>query len=394
MTPAADLHRKAMALADEAMLLSLHGQTRAALALYKDALGLEREAAFAAVTERVGEPTISILLRSAATLALDAQETREAERLVATALSMSPADDIANELRDLLEQIHFRRHLELRGIKLNQAEFQFAMNGPAVGFGIVRSEEFVDRVSTIETVLYRTAERELGKPYRDAGRRSKALQEDVAVYVSVPRAASFAVTFKLGYDVQLPLFEGDTTFADKVIDEVLTCFEMLDRRDDESIKERIKDQAYLTNFVALARKVAPDGDRITGIGFTAPAQEGAPREVTFRRRAKDIRPAVPIAPPVQVAASLVQGQTVTITGRLLFASELAHANEIRLDMEGSSTHEGISIPGALILGDAVRVRVPEGMMSDIVKPLWGERVTIEGRREDDALLLTNIYKAE
>jgi len=263
---------------------------------------------------------------------------------------------------------------------MNQAEFQFAMNGPAVGFGIVRSEEFVDRVNTIETVLYRTAERELGKPYRDAGKRSKTLQEEVAVYVSVPRAASFAVTFKLGYDVQLPLFEGDTTFADKVINEVLTFFEMLNRREDDSIKERISDPAYLTNFVALARKVAPDGDRITGIGFTAPAREGPPREVAFRRRAKDIRPVVPVAPPVQVAAQGPEGRGVTITGRLRFASELEHQNEIRLEPDNGDA--------------AVRVQVPEGMMSDIVKPLWGERVTIEGRRHGDEVLLTNIYKAD
>jgi len=166
---AADLHRQAMALADRAMIEVIKGNTEAALGLYKDAFGLERSAALESVNENVGEPTISILHRSAATLALDARETREAERLIAASLAMDPPDDIADQLLDLLEQVHFRRHLELRGLRLNPGEFQFAMTGPAVGYGIVSSEEFVQRVQTLETMLYRTAERLLNQPYRGSG---------------------------------------------------------------------------------------------------------------------------------------------------------------------------------------------------------------------------------
>ncbi len=368
-----------MALADSALLESLKGHPEAALALYHDAFLSEREAAHAARAEKLGEPTMSVLFRSAATLALDAQEVREAERLVAIALSMEPPNDIAEELRDLLEKIHFSRHVELRGLRLNPAEFQFAMIGPAVGFGIVRSEEFVERVHTVETVLYRTAERQLGKPYRDAGKRSKALQEEVAVYVSVPRAASFAVTFKLGLTTQLSLFENERTFADTVIDEVLSCFEILDRRDDDSIRKRISDPAYLNNFVGLAQKVAPDGKRITGVGFTTARADGVSRQVELRRRATDIRP--PAQPPgqVDVAAKQIEARPVTITGRLRFASELEQKNEIRLEPDD---------------GTPIAVHVPEGLMSDIVKPLWGERVTMEGTQRGNEIWLTRINRAE
>src|SRR5688572_6398916 len=104
MTRAAELHRMAMEVVDRAILESMKGNRDATVALYRKAFTLERDAAFDARKSELGEPTISVLHRSAATLALDAGEVREAERLVAAALMHDPPDDIAEELRDLLEQ--------------------------------------------------------------------------------------------------------------------------------------------------------------------------------------------------------------------------------------------------------------------------------------------------
>ena len=58
------------------------------------------------------EPTRSVLHRSAATLAVECSELREAEKLIGRALAGNPPDDIANELRDLLlEKIYSRRQV-------------------------------------------------------------------------------------------------------------------------------------------------------------------------------------------------------------------------------------------------------------------------------------------
>jgi hypothetical protein len=51
-----------------------------------------------------------LLHRSAALLAIDCAELREAERLIARVLAGNPPDDIANELRDLLlEEVYSQR---------------------------------------------------------------------------------------------------------------------------------------------------------------------------------------------------------------------------------------------------------------------------------------------
>ena len=52
------------------------------------------------------EPSRSVLHRSAASLAEQCGEFREAERLIAVALSGNPPEEIAEELRDLLQQVY------------------------------------------------------------------------------------------------------------------------------------------------------------------------------------------------------------------------------------------------------------------------------------------------
>ena len=65
------------------------------------------------------EPSRSILHRSAATLAVDCGEFKAAERLIATALSGNPPEEIAEELKDLFIQINLRPYLERNGINID-----------------------------------------------------------------------------------------------------------------------------------------------------------------------------------------------------------------------------------------------------------------------------------
>src|ERR1700730_3194563 len=185
-------HRQAMEQTDLALAARRQGDEVLALRHFRKAYELEAQAA-AFATRLDAEPTRSVLFRSAATLALDAKLLPEAEKLVCTALSGNPPDDIAEELRDLLEQIYFERHLALRGIELQPDEIQMSIAGRAVGFGMAPTETFLRRVENTENLLYRTAERQQKKPYRDRGRRDKSMSENLQLFMSVPRAASFAV---------------------------------------------------------------------------------------------------------------------------------------------------------------------------------------------------------
>jgi hypothetical protein len=115
VTTPALIHKQAMESAELALAARSRGDHERARRFFREAFDHERRAALQVIDDHAAEPTRSILLRSAAALALDCEETREAERLIALALSGDPPAEIAEELRDLLEQVGFSRHLETRG---------------------------------------------------------------------------------------------------------------------------------------------------------------------------------------------------------------------------------------------------------------------------------------
>jgi hypothetical protein len=368
-------HRQAMEQTDLALAARRQGDEVLALRHFRQAYELEAQAATAFATRLDAEPTRSVLFRSAATLALDAKLLPEAEKLVCTALSGNPPDSIADELRDLLEQIYFERHLALRGIELQPDEIQMSIAGRAVGFGMAPTETFLRRVENAENLLYRTAERQQGRPYRDRGRKDKSLSESLQFYVSAPRAASFAVTFRVGTSRQLSL--PGLSPGERVIDELVECLELYTHKEDEQLRARIPDEAYYRNFVSLAQNLEPDGRNIELVGFTT-LRTGTPRQVQLTRT----------APPVPFFRDEVQRRsdvkpeddtdTVQVTGTLKFANSLKKTNEIQIVSGGNVRHT---------------IVVPEGMMSDIVKPLWEEEVTVTGTLKRKKIHLMQIRPA-
>jgi hypothetical protein len=104
-----DLHHQAMRLADQASDLRRKGEEQEANTRLRQAFEHERRAAELAAADLALEPTRSVLHRSAATLAWQCGEYREAERLITTALSGMPPETVAEELRDLLLQVYFEQ---------------------------------------------------------------------------------------------------------------------------------------------------------------------------------------------------------------------------------------------------------------------------------------------
>ena len=198
MSIAAERHRQAMDFAERAFLARIQGQSAEAMRLFKEAFQAELAAIKCLPTSDSDEPNYSVLHRSAATLALDCGDPETAEKLAAAALAHSPPAEIAEELRDLLEQVYFLRHLRVRGVTLAEDEMQMSLAGRGVGYGVVPSDEFMVRVSTTSKAFYRIVERRSGRPFRESGPVGKGLTAQYELFVSVPRAASFAITLKLG----------------------------------------------------------------------------------------------------------------------------------------------------------------------------------------------------
>ncbi|HEY0772021.1 MAG TPA: NB-ARC domain-containing protein [Sphingobacteriaceae bacterium] len=99
------LHREAMDAAGLAFIAKRQGNEVEAFKLFRRAYELEVQAADLVVNDLSNEPTRSVLHRSAATLAIDCHEFREAERLIKVALAGNPPPEIVSELQELLEQV-------------------------------------------------------------------------------------------------------------------------------------------------------------------------------------------------------------------------------------------------------------------------------------------------
>ena len=152
-------HDAAMDFAHFALLERARGNTEEAAALFEKAL--ENELAAIQDMEARGsfaEPTYSVLHRSAGTLAMDCKQYRLAERLAAKGLAHAEHPEIAQELRDLLEQVNFHRRLELKGVELGDGEMQLSLSGPEVGSGTALLSDLTRIVGNVEDFIYRIIE--------------------------------------------------------------------------------------------------------------------------------------------------------------------------------------------------------------------------------------------
>ena len=365
MTAASDYHKMAMEFADLGLRYRARPNGKNALDYFKQALDFELAAI--AELERTDGLAGSVLYRSAGTLALDCRDFRQAEQITARALAGDPHPDIAEELRDLLEQIYFQRHLDLNGVALQDDELQLSLAGPEVSKGLAPHNAIYGRVDSIEKLIHRTAERKLGRQFREGGAAIKEVRDNYRMMVSVPREGSFAVTLKFGSLIQ-PALPGMTDAA-TVMDEFMQLIELINRWRDDAVQDLIADPAYLRNFFGLAKKIAPDGEIVQQVGFTA-IRNGREHPVALTRPSDEIMAPASPQPPNS------DGEPVEIRGILRYADATRGAgNQIKVIDPESKPH---------------LVDVPAGMMNDIVQDLWDERVVIRGKRAGTRITLSTI----
>ena len=99
-----DFHHQAIDYAVRGFMEQMQGDAETASCHFEQALQFEL-AAIAELTEPI-EPTHSVLHRSAGWMAYHCGQYRKAEQLAAFALAQDPPPEIANELRELLQQVY------------------------------------------------------------------------------------------------------------------------------------------------------------------------------------------------------------------------------------------------------------------------------------------------
>lgn len=341
-----------MELRDRADLAGLSGPPEAAEELLVQAFSKEREAARRLTNNLGSEPSRSVLFRSAAALAMKCGRLREAEQLVCEGLAGNPPDEIAEELRDLFDEINYHRHLSVRGLELSPAELRMSLAGSAIGPGMAQKDEVIKRIERMATILYRTAQRTRNQSYTE--KVPRGIKKDFEIEMSMAEAASFAIGFRISYRKEQLALPG-MSWPEQVIDELMTCIDLWQNQNKTGLRARFQEEAYLVSFLGLSQSIAPDGDKVNYVGFTA-SKGGRERWVSLTKSAKDMEKlTASLVPPPKI-------ERTSVRGRLLWADSTTRENRLRVVDES---------------GKKQLIVVREGM-GDIVRTLWEEEVIVTG----------------
>jgi hypothetical protein len=376
MSTVRELHDKAAELVQQAMMARYEGERERAEDLARRAYEYEVQAVELVPDNESSEPTRSILYLSAASLAYQCKEFQNAQRLVAKGLSGYPPPKVKQDLKDLFEQLDFEQHLQARGVVLEEKDLQISMRGMSVGSGMVLYDEFDRVMQNTILLVHRTVERKMGRAFRAGPGRPREIYRQFIPALSAAREGSFAITLRLGIDTSQPSFLVD---APQVIDEILMGIELVNLRNEEGVKQLIGDdvvdaKAYRQNLVSLIKNMAPDGDRITFLGFTS-----KDRSVGLTRLRDDIE----LAPFVESDVVNLQVEPVELIGILDLAKSRGRRDIVEINPEDGSPKQ---------------VSVEEGLI-DVVRSYFLQNVKVRGDlirddKGDERIYLREIWPAD
>ena len=356
MTTFNDIHNEAMDATFYALRARRRGDVDVAQALFTKALKLELAALD--VMGDVGEPIYSMTYRSAATLALDCNDFRLAEKLASKALAGDPPSDVAWELREVLEQAMLQGHLRLDGIELADDELQMSLAGASIGHGLAPIDDFVKRANGMRKLIQKVWNYVNAQEQSENGSPKSRRSVSPDIFISPIRTGSVAVTLKVGGPRQTDFVQ---VGGGGVVGPTLDVIETVATSDVEELAAAYPEDTYRRELVRLVSDIAPDGIKVTQVGFTA-VSAGKERKVPLTKTKSEMSGLIPRTTP--------EVRVETVTGRLLF-------------LDGMRTNDLSSIKVLLADGTVRRIKVPAGVMDDTVLPLWGRTVkavcTVRGK---------------
>ncbi len=366
MTNVRELHDAAMKFAQQAMVAREEGQATVAERYARDAYELESRAAGMVRLDKEPEPTRSILYSSAASLAFQCKNYDESIRLIGQGLCGFPPPQVKGELLALLEQVNFEAQLKERGLALSSDDLDLSIKGDDVGFGLVIYDEFAKRIESLYSILTRTVQRKQGRQYQASGPIAGMYKYFVPALLA-PRAGSFSISFKLAAlaDSQAPLFVN----ASEIIEDILAGMEHVESGNMAGLRDLIVEDPYRVNFVAMARRIAPDGEKVSHVALSSKK-----KTVGLTRLPTDI----------SVVSEVERGETSILRPKeIIGLLDVAKSRKVQY-FEVTAEDKR-----------AQRIHVAEGM-DDLVRSFFKQRVKISGIYDARKRLtyLQNIVAAE
>lgn len=253
-------HKTSERLASEAEVAARRGDLTRARELYAQAAKAEHRAAEDLDPSKIR--TLGASAVSAVSLFFKSSQLLEGEALAHRWLGSGHLPDFAKEqIRNLLQSIWSEQVRERAGVGFAPGQIVVSVSGGEVVEGGAPLDLIVEKVQTVQSLFYRTAEFLRGLPHRRRGGPVKEIQESCRpwLFQAAPGSYQFAVAVQEPKQLSF-LEEGDLT-AKQVADHFLLILRASAEAPEEDLPALVPDADYRSTFLKLTRNLAPTGKR-------------------------------------------------------------------------------------------------------------------------------------
>jgi hypothetical protein len=366
-------HSLSEKLATEAEMARRAGETSRAEDFYKQAAGQEAAALAALAEDR--HRTRGITAVSAVALWYKAHDYPAAEQLAHYCLAVARLPSFATaQLRDLLELVWAADAAEKAGVKFVTGDVLVSVRGGQVIHGGAPLDLIVQKVSGIQTVLFRTVEMLLARPFRQRGGPPADIQSMFRPWLFQAPAGSYQFAVRMEEPKQKELFDIGRPRVESVTETFFKVLKATSTNPQEELPTVVPDRQYREAFLNLSRNLAPTGktfDRLEVRDASAPKE---PIVTFFSTARQDLNAALRELKP---RAPSEQGEQLTVRGIL----RALHLDKDWLEVTSSDDRSG---------QEHIRISGANDVLDDVVGPMVNKKVVVTAIRRGSKTLYRDI----
>ena len=250
-------HENSERLASQAQVAAREGRRDNALTLYARAAAAEELAL--ADLDPSKKRTLGISAVSAASLYYKADSLKRAEAVAVRWLGFDPLPAFAgDQLRILLQSIWSEQVRDRADARFAPGQVLISVQGGEIVHGGAPLDLIAEKVKTIQSIFYRTAEFMSGMDHRKRGAPCREIQDSCRpwLFQAAPSSYQFAVAIQEEYQLN---FLQEVPTPRKVADCFLQILRVGIEDPEESFAKIVPKADYRSTFLKLTRNLAPDG---------------------------------------------------------------------------------------------------------------------------------------
>ena len=255
-------HSRSERLAGDAELAAGLGERARAQDLYAKAAQAEEQAL--QYLEPSKSRTLGISAVSAVSLYYKAGQLDAAEALAYRCLAAERLPKFAGEqLRGLLQSVWSEQVRKRAGVDFAPDQILVSVKGGEIVEGGAPLDLIVEKVQTVQSLFYRTAELLRGLPHRKRGSPIKEVQDSCRPWLFQTAPGSYQFAVAVQEPRQPDLFGREEPRPKDIADHFLSILRATIEAPEQELPELVPDADYRGTFLKLTRNLAPTGKRFS-----------------------------------------------------------------------------------------------------------------------------------